>query len=187
MEPIAARADGRFLVIAPRAPIEVRPGAFGWSPARFTADGPVEDAHDMEVSRRKVMRFLDEAVTRYGGDRGRVCAVGFSQGAALLLSASLTCPGQLTAAVIMSGRIVPQLVPSRVPAESLTGLRVLVVHGTRDRLVPIHHARATRAKLEGMSVRTDYREYDMAHEMGTASVTDVEEWLSAILDASTPC
>ena len=64
----------------------------------------------------------------------------------------------------------------------LFGLPVLVVHGTRDTVLPISHARETKARLAELPVDLTYHEYEMAHEVSAESLEDINEWLKARLD-----
>jgi phospholipase/carboxylesterase len=83
----------------------------------------------------------------------------------------------------MSGRLLGRSVVSAAPPEDLTGLPLMVVHGTGDTVIPIQFGRDTRDALASLPVSLDYREYDMAHHVTGHSIADINSWLGARLDA----
>jgi phospholipase/carboxylesterase len=98
------------------------------------------------------------------------------------LSLALTRPEKLAGVVAMSGRVLPEVVPKMAPAEAMRGLPILVVHGTDDVVLPIHHGRAIRDRLSSLPVVLTYREYPMGHSVSEESLADVTAWLRQRLD-----
>jgi phospholipase/carboxylesterase len=180
--PLAAQLDGRFLVLSARAPNPRGPGGFAWFEVQFTPQGPVIDPAQAEASRRLLLRFIDEASAAYGTDPRRVYLMGFSQGAIMSASVALTAPEAVAGAVLMSGRILPEIHPLIADASRLGGLPFLVVHGTADNVLPVHHGRASRDLLANLPVEMMYREYAMGHELSSESFADVQTWLNTQLD-----
>jgi phospholipase/carboxylesterase len=179
---LAPDLDERFVIVSARAPNVRAPGSYAWFAVTFTPDGPVIDAQQAEASRQRLLSFIPEATAAYRADPAQVYLMGFSQGAIMSASVALTRPDLVAGAVLMSGRILPEIRPLIAPAERLAGLPFLVVHGTDDTVLPIQHGRASRALLETLPVRLDYREYPMSHEISPASLTDVATWLRGELD-----
>jgi phospholipase/carboxylesterase len=121
-----------------------------------------------EASRQALIRFIDEAVAAYGADPARVYLMGFSQGAIMSASVALTVPELVAGAVLMSGRILPEIRPALAAPSRLAGLPILLVHGTADAVLPIQHGRASRALLENLPVDLDYREYPQVTRSASA-------------------
>ncbi len=143
------------------------------------------DADQAEASRQRLISFIGEACAAYSADPGQVYLMGFSQGAIMSASIALTRPDLTAGAVLMSGRILPEIRPSIAAAEHLAGLPLLVVHGTEDTVLPIHHGRASRTLLESLPVRLDYHEYPMGHTISPQSLGTVTSWLRQELDRPT--
>jgi phospholipase/carboxylesterase len=180
---LAPALDTRFLIISARAPITLAAGSYAWFEVDFrTGTAPIIQPEQAEASRRKLLAFISEAVVAYGADASRVYLMGFSQGAIMSASVMLTHPQLLAGAVLMSGRVLPEVLPQRAPLEALRDFPVLVVHGSGDRVLPLQHAHESRQLLEALPVRLDYREYPMGHEVSAQSLADVTQWLSASLD-----
>ncbi len=178
---LADYLDGRFFVISVRAPNALGPDTFGWYPVNWTADGPVGDTQKAETSRQAILRFLGEAAAAYGLDAARVFLMGFSQGAIMSLFVALSQPDAVAGIVAMSGRLLPEAIAQKASDESLRGLPVFAVHGTRDTVLPVSEGRTIRDELSRLPVALSYREYDMAHEVSARSIADVAAWLTVRL------
>ena len=179
---LAPFLDKRFLIISVRAPNILGPGSYAWFEADFTPQGPVINPEQAEASRITLITFLKEAITAYGADPKQVYLMGFSQGAIMSASVALTQPELVAGAVLMSGRILPEIRPLIASNEELSDFPFLVVHGTADMVLPVSHGRASRQLLSSLPVELTYHEYPMGHEVGQESLYDVTTWLSARLD-----
>src|SRR5215469_10589125 len=155
---LAPFLDKRFLIISARAPNTLGPGSYAWFEVTFTPQGPSINPQQAEASRETLIAFIKEAATMYGADSQRVYLMGFSQGAIMSASVALTQPELVAGAVLMSGRILPEIRPLIASNEELTGLPFLVVHGTADMVLPISHGRASREFLSSLPVELTYHE-----------------------------
>lgn len=179
---LAPYLDKRFLIISVRAPYTLGVDSYAWFEVNFTPQGLVIQPEEAEASRNKMITFLNEAVAAYGADPQQVYLMGFSQGAIMSSSVALTRPDLVAGAVLMSGRILPQIEPLLAAPEKLKGLPILVVHGINDAVLPINHGRDTQKRLSTLPVQLLYREYPMGHEVSQESLADVTSWLSGRLD-----
>ena len=179
---LAPFLDRRFLIISVRAPNTLGPGSYAWFEVDFTSQGPVINPQQEEASRKALISFLKEAITTYGADPKQVYLMGFSQGAIMSASIALTQPELVTGAVLMSGRILPEIRPLIAPGKELSGFPFLVVHGTADMVLPITYGRASRELLSSLPVDLTYHEYPMGHEVSQESLSDVTTWLTGQLD-----
>jgi phospholipase/carboxylesterase len=179
---LAPQLDQRFLVLSARAPNTRGPGSFAWFEVQFTPQGPMIDTAQAEASRQLLLRFIGEAIAAYGADPRRVYLMGFSQGAIMSASVALTEPELVAGAVLMSGRILPEIRPSIAAPERLTGLPIMVAHGTGDTVLPINHGRSSRALLAELPVALTYHEYAMGHEVRPQSLAAIQAWLSERLN-----
>jgi phospholipase/carboxylesterase len=186
---LAPYLDERFLIISARAPVPLTSFSFAsyaWFSLGFTPQGVIIDEREAESSRLTLHRFIKELVDKYRLDPGEVYLAGFSQGAMMSLAVALSFPGTAAAVVAMSGRLFPQTISQISDREALSGLPIFVSHGTRDTLLPIHHARETRAKLSELPVELTYNEYRMGHEINEQSLRDITDWLTLQLNSHRP-
>ncbi|MDH5506566.1 MAG: carboxylesterase family protein [Anaerolineae bacterium] len=172
-----------FLVLSARAPNPLAPNSHAWFPIQFLPDRIEIDPEKAETSRQLVLKFISEAVEFYGVDPQQVYLMGFSQGAIISFSVMLSQPSALAGVVGMSGRILPEIKPLIVPHNQLKDFPVLVVHGTQDEVLPIHHGRASNELLSGLPLDLTYQEYAMGHEITGESLGDILAWLRGRLGA----
>ena len=182
MAQLAPAFDPRFIVVTVRSPITLGPNAFGWFHVSFGAQGPVIVAEEAEAGWKLLAKFIDEAVAAYGADPARVYVGGFSQGAIMALATLLTVPGKVAGAFAMSGRLLPEVLPHAAGHDALRGKPALVVHGTGDDKLGVHHARWAREQLSRFPLSLEYRELAMGHTITDESLGVVTAWLSAALD-----
>jgi len=174
---LAPYLDGRFFIVSARAPLVLGPGMYGWFHVMLDPVAPVINPDEAERSRVLLLRFIDEVIAAHGVDPQRIYLLGFSQGAIMSLSLVLTHPERLAGVAAMSGRILPEVLPKMAPPDAMRGLPILVVHGSDDPILPVHHGRAARDILAALPVALTYREYAMGHYVSEESLADVAAWL----------
>lgn len=183
---LAPALNSNFVVVSVRAPFEQGSGRYGWFEVEFRPEGNRINAEQAEYSRGELSRFIGEAVATYGADPRQVYLAGFSQGAIMSAGLALTQPELVAGAVLMSGRILPEIKPYLASRDKLAGLPFLVVHGLYDQVLPVAHGRASRDFLTSLAVEMTYREYEMGHEICRESLAGVVAWLARRLEGSRP-
>lgn len=178
---LAPYADPRFMVISVRAPRRYQYGGFSWFDIHWQSSGFSIDAAQAVAGWQLLQRFIREAVAAYGADPARVYLAGFSQGAITSLGATLSDPGLVAGAVVMSGRWMPEVAPPTDQA-AIAGKPLLVVHGEFDNVIPVRYGREIRDYLQALPVALTYHEYRMGHEVSMDSLRDVTAWLKQRLD-----
>jgi phospholipase/carboxylesterase len=181
---LESELDPRFVVVSARGPNILRPGSYAWFQVEFTPAGPVINPEQAEASRLTLIDFIAAAAAAYAADPARIYLMGFSQGAIMSASLALTVPDRIAGAVLMSGRILPQIKDLIAPRERLGRLPVLLIHGTEDATLPIQHGRASRDLLTSLGVNVRYQEYRMGHQITAASLALVASWLTMQLGES---
>ena len=182
---LARSFDPRFVVVAARSPITLGPDSYGWFRVQFTDRGPLIDADQAKAGWELLSRFIDEAVGAYDADPARVFVGGFSQGGIMSINALLTVPEKVAAAVDMSGRLLPEVIPFAADAARLRGKPLLIVHGTSDQVLGIEYGRTAREKLEQLGLAVSYQEFPIPHTITRESLDVVTAWLTARLAAMT--
>lgn len=180
---LAEAFDPGFLVVSARAPLTLRPGSYAWFPVQFTPQGPVADAIHAEESRRLLVKFVDWSVSELGADTSRVFVAGFSQGAIMAASLALTEPEKVKAAALMSGRILPEILPLVASSERRRRTSFVVVHGTRDEVLPLSHGRASRETLRSLGIEPQYKEFVMGHTISDESLAFVVDCFKTLESA----
>ena len=175
--------DPRFVVVSARGPHTLRPGSYAWFEVQFGPNGPIINPQQAEASRLHLLTFMAEAINAYDTDPAQVYLLGFSQGAIMSASVALTAPERMAGAVLMSGRILPEIQDKLAPREQLARLPIFLIHGTDDATLPIAYGRASCDLLTGLGVNLRYREFRMGHQVTAASLAEVNAWLAERLKA----
>jgi len=181
----ADQLDPRLRVLSLRAPLTLGPDSFGWFEVSFRPQGNVANVEQLRDSREMLLQFIQEAVTAYDANAERIYLLGFSQGAILSLTLALTSPAVVAGVVAMSGRLPVEAFDAfgwSASKDELTGLPILVLHGTHDQVIRVQHAQNTRRLLEKLPVALTYHEFEMAHEVTPRSLALVLAWLTARLN-----
>lgn len=173
---------GEALVLCPQGPVafQVGPGmvGHGWFPIEA---GRLPDAAEFAKGADALRAFLDAAVAAYPVDRRKLVVLGFSQGGVMAYDLALRDPARFVGLVALSSWLPDPLARSAAGAPGLDALPTLVVHGTRDPMLPIERGRASRDALLALGVPTTYREYDMEHEIRPEALRAIVEWLERVL------
>ena len=172
---IAPYLDHGYRFLFPNAPrpFEMYPGmSYGYS----WFDGWPAEPKSFRESRQQVLDFIDQALLQFPTPAGKVIISGFSQGGMMALDTGFRTEKAIAGIVCMSaGLNEPEMPPftKKTP--------VLIVHGTDDEVVPVIHARRTRAVLEEHGIDTTYQEFPMGHHVTEESLSLVRDFMAARL------
>ena len=165
--------ERRFVVVAPRGPIDLPNGAAAWAlpknrePPQFPKAANLLDA------------TLDAACARYEVPRERALVGGFSQGAILAFTLALD-PGRVRPAGVVSwcGSL-PVNRGTPTDHARFAGLPVLWQTATRDEVIPVEHSRAGAAMVAEHGGVLEQHEYDTTHAVSVELLADARRWLAA--------
>lgn len=170
--------DGKALVLCPEGPVSTPLGGgqvgHGWFPL---VPGAPPDPEAFKRGADALREFLDRALERYPVDPERIVVLGFSQGGAMGYELTLREPERFAGLAALSSWFPPPLAEILPKREEHEGFPVLVVHGTRDQLLPVERARESRELLRQLGVALMYREFEMGHEIRPEALRVVLEWL----------
>ncbi|MGD9604021.1 MAG: alpha/beta hydrolase [Gammaproteobacteria bacterium] len=182
---LAPRIDPRFLVVSPRAPFENTPGQYRWFDVEFTSGSLRVNVEEAESARLRTLQFINDVVMGYGADPRQVYLFGFSQGATLAYSLLLTAPARMRGAVLVAGRVLPEIAPLAADAASLRHLTLLIQHGREDPVMPLTRGVAARDLFADLGVPLGYREHPGGHRLSDAMTDEALTFLTVQLDRAT--
>lgn len=178
---LAPHVPANFHVLSLRAPNGMGAGSYAWFEFGVTARGDrvINEAQEAS-SRQTVAQTVAAAAQQLGIPPQRVVVGGFSQGGIMALSLLLTQPALLQAAMVLHSRLLPQVLPLVAPPEALQGKQLWVSHGTRDQVIPLASAHATRALAETLPILLHYAEFPNAHEITPQELAEAMAWLEQL-------
>lgn len=180
----ARQLDPRLTVVLARGPLTLSQSQFAWFQVNFTANGPAIHPVQAEQARTRLIDFIGQLLPLLGIDPARIWIAGFSQGGIMSASVALTAPGKVAGFGILSGRILPEVLPLVRAGAALASLPVFLSHGVQDAVLGIHFAHHAKSVLNGLGVPLSYHEYQGGHSLTGAMAGDFMQWLAAQLDAS---
>jgi phospholipase/carboxylesterase len=116
------------------------------------------DSQGLIKSRQLLREWLLSLESSTGIPLSSTILGGFSQGGAMTLDVGLTLP--LGGLICLSGYL-----HSMSPASDAALPPVLIVHGTRDTVVPVSAAVRARDSLTAWGTSVRYQEFNMGHEI----------------------
>lgn len=183
---LARQLDPRLVVVLVRGPIVLAPGRFAFFQVSFTPTGPAINAPQAERARTTLIDFIKQLPDAYDVDPERIWIAGFSQGGIMSASVGLTAPGSVAGFGVLSGRILPEVLPLVARGPALESLPAFVSHGLHDETLGIHFAHHAREVLTGLGVPLAYHEYEAGHSLGRDMVADFQRWLGEQIERDAP-
>ena len=123
-----------------------------------------ESGEGLPESRQMLLDWLQSLEKTTNVPLSRTILSGFSQGGAMTLDIGLTLP--LAGLVSMSGYLHPNL--NFVGKNSFPP--TLIIHGTKDQIVPLAAAVKAKETLKSMGVALQYHEFDYCHEIQSPTI-----------------
>jgi phospholipase/carboxylesterase len=139
-----------------------------------------EDEAGLRHSQAAIEELIAHEKSR-GMAANRIVVAGFSQGCALSLLTGLRHSERLAGIVGMSGYL-PLADKTAVECSAANqDTPIFLAHGTRDGIVALPRATATREALATLGYSVEWHEYLMEHSVCPQEIRDLERWLTRVL------
>ena len=165
---------------APRRPVTINGGMTmrAWYDITGMEIAQKQDEKGIRASIAQVESLIERERGR-GIPASRIVLAGFSQGAAMALSAGLRHAQRLAGIIALSGYLPleQQLAAERSTANA--DVPIFVGHGTFDPVVPQTLGMLGRDFLRGLGYVIDWHSYAMAHQVCAEEISDLRRWISA--------
>lgn len=169
-----------WLVVSVRAPIKINSNQYKWYDVKLVDEKITLNTQDEEKSRKSLLRFIEEIVIKYNGNKDKVVTAGFSQGANMAISLALTAPEKVFAAACFSGRFMPEIEPHIGNSNLLKKKEIFIGHGTEDKMLPLKYATDNQALLQSYGIRVTLFTDKIAHAMSQKEVKAFTVWLNRL-------
>ena len=137
-----------------------------------------------EAGLRKSQAGIEELIANEklrGIPANRIVIAGFSQGCAMAFMVGLRHAEQLAGVVGMSGYLPLASLTAAERSPASQHVPIFMGHGTRDGVVVLPRAAASRDALQALGYTVDWHEYAMEHSVCPEEITGLERWLQRIL------
>ena len=171
---------------APQRPVTVNGGMKmrGWYDITGMEIAQKQDEVGIRSSIADIEALIAREVER-GIPASRIFLAGFSQGAAMVLSAGLRHAHRIAGVIALSGYLPleKQLAEERSAANA--GLPLFIAHGSIDPVVPQVLGMLGRDFLRGLGYTIEWRSYPMAHQICAEEIADLRNWIGQRIVAIT--
>ena len=180
---LSSIGDVRFLFpSAPIIPVTINGGYE--MPAWYDILGADLVKREDEAGLRTSQASIEELITREkarGIPARRIVVAGFSQGCAMALMIGLRHSEKLAGIVGLSGYLplAAATAAERHPANQNTP--VFLAHGSRDGVVQLVRAEASRDALTALGYPVDWHVYPMEHSVCPQEINDLKQFLCKVL------
>lgn len=139
-----------------------------------------EDEAGLRQSQMQIEEIITNEKAR-GIPANRIVVAGFSQGCAMALMVGLRHAEELAGIVGMSGYL--PLADTTAAEHTAASLKtpIFMAHGTRDGVVVLPRAIASRDALAAMGYSVEWHDYVMEHSVCPQEVLDLEAFLKRVL------
>lgn len=167
---------------APAMPVTINGGHV--MPAWYDLLGADLVRREDEAGLRRSQQAV-EALLRQENARGmpshRIVLAGFSQGCAMALMVGLRQTEALAGIAGLSGYLPLADKAAAERTEASLSSPVFMAHGSRDGVIPLGRAQASRSALEAIGYSVEWHEYPMEHSVCAQEVADLQSWLRRVL------
>jgi len=163
---LAPYLDDRLAILSLRAPRNCQYGGYSWFDTSIAEASLDIDCDQVRESLHALCAYLAEF-------ESPPMLAGFSQGAMMAIGVCLERPDLVSAAVCMSGALLPCFKPAGTNLPP-----ILLTHGTLDPVVSPQYGSATATTLRELGGDVTLREFPMGHEINGECLGVVSEWLS---------
>lgn len=138
------------------------------------------DEAGIRASQQKILALIEREHAR-GLAYARIVLAGFSQGGVIALQTGLRCGHKLGGVIALSTYLAcgDTLHSEGTPANKDT--RVLMIHGTRDGVIPVSVAQRSHEALVSAGYNVLWKTYPMEHSVCAEEVGDIARFLREVL------
>jgi len=175
--------DVRFLFpSAPSIPVTINGGFV--MPAWYDILGADLVKREDEAGLRQSQASIEALLAREkerGMPASRIVIAGFSQGCAMALMIGLRHAERLAGMAGLSGYLPLAVSTAAERAAANHDTPIFLAHGTRDGVVALPRAEASRDALEALGHQLEWHAYPMEHSVCPQEIADLGQWLRRVL------
>jgi phospholipase/carboxylesterase len=155
------------------------PYPYPYSPTgRAWYDLRVENMYQgLKQSREILTTWIQSLEGSMGVPLSQTILSGFSQGGAMTIDVGLGLP--LAGLVAMSGYLHDDIIP-----QNNYSTPVLIMHGKKDKVIPLQAAVKARETLESLGISVQYQDFDIEHEINMEMLGVLRKFLLNIFPQS---
>ena len=178
---LPADAGIRFIFPhAPIRPISINNGAEMRAWYDFVPHAESGATEDINESAGQISDFIARELAR-GIPSEKILLAGFSQGGVIALHTALRYDMRLAGVVALSTYLHDFRRTEKERTDANLGIPILMVHGTRDPMIPIMQAATSRENLKRLGYDVRWLDYPMGHQVCMEEVEEISHFIQELL------
>jgi len=165
---------------APAIPVTINSGYTMPAWYDIYPDRSMEDEAGLRRSQGAIEALIAREKAR-GVPAHRIVVAGFSQGCAMALLTGLRHSETLAGIVGLSGYLPLAAKTAAERHTANTATPIFMAHGSRDPVVVLPRATASRDALQALGHTVEWHDYPMEHTVCLEEVQDLNQWLLRVL------
>ncbi len=163
---------------APQRPVTINGGMRmrAWYDITGMEIAQKQDEAGIRASIAEVEALIAREIER-GIPASRIFLAGFSQGAAMVLSAGLRHAQKLAGIIALSGYLPLEKQLAGECSVANAELALFIAHGSVDPVVPQVLGMLARDFLRGLGHAVEWHSYPMAHQVCAEEIADLRNWI----------
>ena len=163
---------------APQRPVTINGGMRmrAWYDITGMEIAQKQDEAGIRASIAEVEALIAREIDR-GIPASRIFLAGFSQGAAMVLSAGLRHAQKLAGIIALSGYLPLEKQLAGECSVANAELALFIAHGSVDPVVPQVLGMLARDFLRGLGHAVEWHSYPMAHQVCAEEIADLRNWI----------
>jgi phospholipase/carboxylesterase len=168
-----------LFLISVRAPYTLQPYGYAWYGINFEAErGKWSNIEQAEVSRDRMMAFIDEAIDAYNLNPNGVSLLGFSQGTILGYAMALSYPERFKMLIALSGYIDHKMLVPDYLTKQHNRLSIFASHGREDIVIPLDWAEQSSKFLTEMKINHCFETFPVGHGVSGENLNSFKRWMA---------
>lgn len=178
---LPADAGIRFIFPhAPIRPISINNGAEMRAWYDFVPHAESGATEDINESAGQISDFIARELAR-GIPSEKILLAGFSQGGVIALHTALRYDMRLAGVVALSTYLHDFRRTEKERTDANLGIPILMVHGTRDPMIPIMQAATSRENLKRLGYDVRWLDYPMGNQVCMEEVEEISHFIQELL------
>lgn len=174
---LAAQVPDSFLVISLRAPFTYTQDGYAWYSVEFKGNQIIGNIPEMQKSKAKIVKFIDDLISKKQIDSKKVYLGGFSQGAIMSYEIALCKPEKIKGIIVLGGRLPDGLENRMAKMEQLKNLKIFIAHGKEDKRIDFKKAEEANEFLKKLGLTSTFNKYPIGHSISDQMWLDAMNWL----------
>ena len=173
---IANELPQEYIVISIQAPYKLSDSQFFWYAIELVSS-KWYDIVQAQATQHKLLTFIEQACDRFNIDMDKVTFIGFDQGGILSLSLAISFPEKVQRVVAINSYIDKKLLSFNYQKNNFANLRVCLLHGYSNEVVPLEWAEDTITFLKNLLIRYDFQTFASGHVFSAEMFYAVKTWI----------